>query len=68
MYIFYRRMYQYYFFFPVRFLGLAGNQPLFTRFSCSKSSRIDQKEEKAATPATVEEKSTSINTRDEITP
>ena len=35
-------------------LGLAGNQPLFTRFSCSKSSKMDQKEEKAATPAMVD--------------
>ena len=35
-------------------LGLAGNQPLFTRFSCSKSSKMDQKEEKAATPEMVD--------------
>ncbi len=35
--------------------GFSGNQPLATRFSCSKSSRIDQKQENAATPQTVDQ-------------
>ena len=32
------------------FLGFDGNQPLATRFSCSKSSNIDQKQLKPTTP------------------
>ena len=35
-------------------LGFAGNQPFATRFVCSKISSIDQKQEKATTPITVE--------------
>ena len=35
---------------PYFLLGFLGNQPRWTRFSCWKSSRIDQKLEKAITP------------------
>ena len=34
--------------------GFFGNQPLLTRFSCSNSSRIDQKQEKDITPKMTE--------------
>lgn len=34
--------------------GFVGNQPRFTRFSCSNSSRIDQKQEKEITPKMTE--------------
>ena len=37
-------------YFPLLRPGLEGNHPFFTRFSCSKSSRIDQKQENAVTP------------------
>lgn len=35
-------------------LGFLGNQPLSTRFLCWKSSRMDQKQEKATTPKIVD--------------
>ncbi len=34
--------------------GLRGNQPFSTRFFCSKTSKIDQKQEKAKTPKMTE--------------
>ena len=49
----------YFFFF--RF-GLAGNQPFSTRRACSKISIIDQKHEKATTPAKVDKKRWSSKT------
>ncbi len=34
--------------------GLAGNQPFLTRSRCSRTSRIDQKHEKAVTPQRID--------------
>ena len=48
MYTFYRRLYRIYAF--LFLAGFSGNHPFFTRFSCWKSSSMDQKEEKATTP------------------
>ena len=53
MYTFYRRLYRIYAF--LFLAGFSGNHPFFTRFSCWKSSSMDQKEEKAATPAIVDQ-------------
>ena len=50
--------------FLLLFLGLAGNHPLATRFSCSTNSHMDQKQLKPTTPKT--EETTPWSRRDAI--
>jgi len=56
------------FIYKCQFLSFFGNQPFWTRFSCSNNSWIDQKQEKAVTPVIVDHTSESMKSESAAKP
>ena len=56
------------FIYKCQFLSFFGNQPFFTRCSCSNNSCMDQKQEKAVTPVIVDHTSESMKSESAAKP